>query len=286
MKKEYLYGVTASISMLIVYFAVLTLSESFEHAITQFASMWYWLAILVAGFGLQVGLYFHVKHYGKNMHNAKMEVTAAGSMSTGSMIACCAHHVADILPIVGLSGALIFLVEYQMLFIYIGIFSNLIGLTMMLDIIKKNGLYSERFNSLMQLDMKQMRNTTLMASLIILPIAFFNMQTSSPTAAKDFAKIIDDQNRVSVEVTPAVSGNGLQFDILLNTHSVDLGFDLAEVSYIESNGRTYTPSSWSGSAPGGHHRSGTLYFENIDTSNGFKLIIENVAEIDRIFEWV
>jgi len=39
----------------------------------------------------------------------------AGStgMSSGAMLACCAHHVADVVPIVGASGAAILLNEVK-----------------------------------------------------------------------------------------------------------------------------------------------------------------------------
>jgi hypothetical protein len=43
------------------------------------------------------------------------------------MLACCAHHLADILPIVGLSGAAIFLNAYKTPLLWLGILMNLAG---------------------------------------------------------------------------------------------------------------------------------------------------------------
>lgn len=47
------------------------------------------------------------------------------------MVACCAHHLVDLIPILGLSAATLFLSEYQEQFLIFGIVANLIGMGMM-----------------------------------------------------------------------------------------------------------------------------------------------------------
>ena len=50
----------------------------------------------------------------------------------------------------------------------------------------------------------------------------------------------------------------------MNTHSVNLSFDMLKISkLVDSNGETFLPAEWQGPAGGGHHRSGTLIFLNI-----------------------
>jgi hypothetical protein len=44
------------------------------------------------------------------------------------MLACCAHHVVDLLPIVGLSAAAVFLNAYKTPLFLLGIGMNLIGI--------------------------------------------------------------------------------------------------------------------------------------------------------------
>jgi hypothetical protein len=277
MRKERLYGVLASTAMLVFYFAVLTISENFAHAVSQFWTMWYWIIALSAGFGFQVGLFVYMKEHGKNTSNR--EVIAAGGMSTGSMIACCAHHLSDLVAVLGLSGAFIFFADYQMLFIYAGVLSNLLGISIMLGAMQDMRLWNSN------LDMRQARNAVIMASFVILPVAFLNMDVSQiPSVSATLSTLSDTQNRVTVEVTPEISDNSVSFDVSLNTHSVDLNFDLAEVSYLEAGGKIYYPSLWEGSPPGGHHRSGTLYFDNVN-SKEFSLTIKNVGGIDRVFIW-
>ena len=52
------------------------------------------------------------------------------------------HHLADIVPILGVSAASLFFVKYQSFFLAIGVASNLLGITIMLRLIQKQELYS------------------------------------------------------------------------------------------------------------------------------------------------
>jgi hypothetical protein len=53
---------------------------------------------------------------------------ASGGTSTAAMVACCAHHVTDVLPLLGLSAAATFLAEYRIPFMLVGLATNLIGI--------------------------------------------------------------------------------------------------------------------------------------------------------------
>jgi len=97
---------------------------------------------------------------------------------------------------------------------------------------------------------------------------------------------------VMVTVTPQSSvsllGNGISFDISLNTHSVELNQDLLNVSVLlDGNGNEYIPVAWEGDPPEGHHRSGVLSFgDNTSELITFSLVIKNIGSVsERIFEW-
>jgi hypothetical protein len=142
--KPALWGLFAGLSLLTIYFLILTVANSFGHAMDQFRDMWYWISILVLGFGIQATLYAHIRGVLKARKEsgvATSSMAAAGGISTTSMVACCAHHVTDVLPILGLTAAVVFLGQYQDLFLMIGVLSNLIGITLMLRIIQKHGLF-------------------------------------------------------------------------------------------------------------------------------------------------
>jgi hypothetical protein len=96
---------------------------------------------------------------------------------------------------------------------------------------------------------------------------------------------------IDVEWT-GIENNTLVFYVAMNTHSVDLDrYDLGKVAVLrDDTGKEYRPSSWH-SAPGGHHRSGTLTFPIPDSlSQGraryLQLIIRDVAGVkERTLKW-
>ena len=66
---------------------------------------------------------------------ARESVALAGTgtaTSSISMVACCAHHLADVLPIVGLSGLAVFLVEFRTPLVLFGLATNALGIVVML----------------------------------------------------------------------------------------------------------------------------------------------------------
>ncbi len=143
MVRNYLWGFAGSAAILSLYFAILILSNSLNHAMEELKVIGGWIALLVLGFGIQSGLFAFIRGMIKKRAGAKAtaSMAAAGGVSTTAMVACCMHHVTDILPILGASAAAIFFVQYQTPLLAIGVSSNLIGINLMLRIIQKNGLY-------------------------------------------------------------------------------------------------------------------------------------------------
>ncbi len=171
-KKPLIFGLIGSAILLVIYFSILIIANSFSHAVGQFTEMWYWILILVIGFGTQVGLYSYIRaSMHANIAGATAEVATAGGISTGSMVACCAHHLVDTLPFLGLSAAALFLNKYQVLFFVIGILSNLIGINLMLNIIQKHSLYdrgNKILSKILKFDMKKSLYYTSSLSLVII----------------------------------------------------------------------------------------------------------------------
>ena len=68
---------------------------------------------------------------------------------------------------------------------------------------------------------------------------------------------------VSVTPRPPAEGSGRwEFEVVLDTHSADLGDDLVQAASLSTDdGRVLKPMGWTGAPPGGHHRSGVLSFE-------------------------
>jgi Cu+-exporting ATPase len=122
------YGLGATFVLLAVYFLVLTLVSGWSFAQSQFAEFWYFIISLAVGFGVQIALYQYIKtlvHSGQGMGKV---VGVSGTTSTIAMISCCAHYLVNLLPILGVTGIVTFVAQYQVKLFWVGIFFNLAGI--------------------------------------------------------------------------------------------------------------------------------------------------------------
>lgn len=108
----------------------------------------------------------------------------------------------------------------------------------------------------------------------------YSLAGSPPKA--NFETLTSDENDVEFQITPLAAN---EFQISIDTHSVDLDFDLAQISTLHDNfGKDYYPLEWKGSEPGGHHRNGILRFPAVNSNaKSIKLIIKDSTR--REFEW-
>jgi len=120
-------GAVAAALLLAVYFAVLTLVSGWEFARTQFAAYWYFVLALTAGFGVQIGLYAHLRRIARHGDASGKVVTISGATSTGAMISCCTHYLANVLPVLGATGVVALVAQYQVEFFWLGLAFNLAG---------------------------------------------------------------------------------------------------------------------------------------------------------------
>ncbi len=136
-------GAVGTITLLLFYFLTMRLLEgTWYAAFSQFEALWYLMIPLSVGFGVQVALYKKIRDMRKT-NSAKNVMMANTAASTAGMIACCAHHLTDILPVIGLSALSTLLVNYQTPILVIGIVSNILGIRYLyLSVIRyKNNSY-------------------------------------------------------------------------------------------------------------------------------------------------
>lgn len=123
---------------MLTYLLVMRLgSGSWDYTLRQLYDLKFWVIPLILGFGIQVGLYSFLKSCQKAGVAEGTAATGGVISSTGAMLACCAHHLTDILPFLGLAAAATFLATYQEWFLGLGILSNLGGILMMIRQIKR-----------------------------------------------------------------------------------------------------------------------------------------------------
>ena len=121
-------GVIAGVALAFFYTGVVWgASGSFDHLVNQARADWYYLALIIAGFGVQVALVSELRRRHRLQHAAAAAGGAGMGASTVGMVACCAHHVSDLAPIIGASGAATFLVDYRIPFMVVGIGVNALG---------------------------------------------------------------------------------------------------------------------------------------------------------------
>ena len=128
-------GVLGAIFLTGVYLGIVSLAESPRHALDLFWQDKAFVIPIILGFGTQVGLYTLLKkglYMPRHVPAAGATTAAGGGMSTMAMVACCAHHVTDVLPLVGLTAAATFLANWKTPFMVVGLLTNLIGIAIML----------------------------------------------------------------------------------------------------------------------------------------------------------
>jgi hypothetical protein len=124
------FGAGAALALLGFYLGVIGLVQGWEHAVEQLAQDRWFVAAIALGFGTQIGLFTYVR--GLHANAATGGVAASTGTSAVAMLACCAHHLTDVLPILGLSGAVIFLNVYKTPLLWLGIAMNLAGIIYLL----------------------------------------------------------------------------------------------------------------------------------------------------------
>ena len=122
------FGLGGFVLLLAIYFGVVSLISGKDFALDQFATFWYFIVPLALGFGIQLGLYTYLKNL-VGQHGASGKVVAvSGTTSTAAMVSCCAHYLTNILPILGVTGILAVVAEYQVELFWVGLAFNAAGI--------------------------------------------------------------------------------------------------------------------------------------------------------------
>lgn len=114
---------------LVVFYALVVglASGSVDHLADQARQDWYLLVPIIAGFGVQVGLMAELRRRHR-LHRAAMAAGGTGTAgSAAGMVACCAHHLADLAPFLGAGGAATFLYDRRVAFMLGGLAVNALG---------------------------------------------------------------------------------------------------------------------------------------------------------------
>ena len=281
--KSIVVGFLGSIALLVLYFVLMLLGKnSFSAAIEQLSTLALWIIPLITTFGIEIGLFTYIK----SMHQVSGKSTAVSGTTSGvAMVACCAHHITDILPLVGLSVFATFLTTYQPWFLALGIGSNIIAIVLLLRQFSWTPALKKRFITGAFM--------TLPPILLIMGYIYVITTTHTPSInagseTKTYQTQENDEKEVAVSATPVSlsSSQNVVFAIAMNNHMYDLSNDLKKTATLKDNkGNIYKPISWDGPT-GGHHVSGQLVFPSLTKGiSSVTLNLPQIAGIDRTFTW-
>lgn len=127
-------GLLAAVGLAAGYSLIVGLaSQSWSHLITQWRADAIFIVLVAIGFGTQMGLYSRVRRLIRGDGKTATGVAAGGTAtSTTAMIACCLHHLSDVVPFLGLSGAATFLIAYKVPVVLLSLAANGIGIVLLL----------------------------------------------------------------------------------------------------------------------------------------------------------
>lgn len=125
----------------------------------------------------------------------------------------------------------------------------------------------------------------------LIPTSIPTRPASSNRSERTFPPRVSNAGQVVIEVIPLNLNQPeetLHFQVAMNTHSVELGYDLAQLAVLRTDrGDEVSGLRWDGGR-GGHHVNGTLYFPvmDLDGARWVELVIQDVANVpERVFRW-
>ncbi|CAG1002755.1 MAG: hypothetical protein OIN86_02635 [Candidatus Methanoperedens sp.] len=130
LKNPFVFGASAGILVVLFNISIASLAEgSFEKGYQVFLTNGIFVYLIPLAVGVQMGLFrYHRNITTGNIAGSEKMGMAGSATSSLTMVACCLHHVSDILPSIGLIlAASSFLIQYKDSIIIIGLLANVAG---------------------------------------------------------------------------------------------------------------------------------------------------------------
>ncbi len=130
LKNPYVFGVSTGILVILFNISIASLAEgSLEKGYQVFLTNGIFVFLIPLAVGIQMGLFRYHRNItaGKICGSEKMGM-AGSATSSLTMVACCLHHVSDLLPAAGfIIATSSFLIQYKDAIITIGLLANMAG---------------------------------------------------------------------------------------------------------------------------------------------------------------
>lgn len=119
----------------------------------------------------------------------------------------------------------------------------------------------------------------LVGVLVVLgALVLFSSDDDGPASGGPLLRRTVAAGDVTVTITPErVDDGGAEFEVVFDTHSVELDLDVARRARFTVGGIPWSGAVWTGDGPGGHHREGTLGFTaGGEPSGEAELVIDGI----------
>ena len=135
-----------AVTMAGIYLGILTVAMDFAFALQQAGRDGLWLGSIALAFGAQLGMYVYLRLVFATAKavGATMMAGSGTGTSTLGMLACCAHHLTDVAPLVVLTGAsslssaIAYLSDWKYAFIALGLAMNVMSIGVTVRTIRKS----------------------------------------------------------------------------------------------------------------------------------------------------
>jgi hypothetical protein len=119
----------------------------------------------------------------------------------------------------------------------------------------------------------------LVLAIVVTVLLALTGCTGGDSSAGAFAERSVEVADVTVAATPErVDANGAVIRLSLDTHTTPLSMDLPAAAHLIVGDQEWPARAWNGTAPGGHHRSGTLEFTASGPASGpVRLVIDGLG---------
>lgn len=121
-------GAAGAVLLVALYLGLISLAQGPDHAIYQLRADLPFVLAIALGFGIQVGLFADLRAIHSRHRGSQALTAASAGAGSAAMLACCAHHLVDVLPLVGLSAATVFLNDYRPLLVAFSLGMNALGI--------------------------------------------------------------------------------------------------------------------------------------------------------------
>lgn len=288
-------GIMATVAMLTLYFFVLGLLSGLPYAWGEFVGFWYFIVALAVGFGVQVGLFFYLKDYIHSGRSSGKVLAVSATTSTSAMLSCCAHYAVNIVPLLGVTGLVTLVSQYQIHFFWVGLLFNTLGIAYISW--KIISVQASNISEARLVGIKRRYVAVVVLAVFLFVVSGAQLILAGPDGVDeketsplpDLAEQTNTEGGVTVRVGPEeITNERWVFRVTLDTHSVELNDDMEKSVVLRDDvGNESEPLWWEGDPPGGHHRSGILKFEpTVLEPSAVSIYVRDVGAVEvREFVW-